>query len=109
MRAGSLDQRITLQQPVLSRDDYGHETISWQPAATVWANVQALRGREYFAAAAVQKELTIKIKIRHRADIANTWRILHKGATYNIEAVIPLGRLEYQELMCNERTNYVGE
>lgn len=109
MRAGTLDKRVALQQPIVTRDDYGHEVITWQTVATVWANIQTLRGREYFAAAAVQKELNLKIKIRHRADISNTWRVAHKGITYNIEAVIPLGRLEYQELMCNERSNHVGE
>ncbi len=109
MRVGTLDQRVALQQPITLRDGYGHPSTTWQTVATVWANVQTLRGREYFAAAAVQKELTVKIKIRHRTDITNTWRVLHKGSTYGINAVIPLGRLEYQELMCEERSNHPGE
>lgn len=108
MRAGSLDERVTLQQPVTVRDSYGQETVTWQAVATVWAGVQALRGREYFAAAAVQRELTVKVRLRYRADVVSTWRLVHRGTAYNIEAVIPVGRREWLELMCNARPNDAG-
>ena len=49
IRAGRLDQRVTIEIPVESRDvDYGTVGKSWTSIATVWASVEPgiLRPRE---------------------------------------------------------------
>ncbi|WP_431188446.1 phage head closure protein [Caloranaerobacter azorensis] len=54
---------------------------------TVWARVSNLYGKEYFAAAAVQAENTIKFLIRYTDGIDTDMRILFKGKQYNITSI----------------------
>ena len=104
---GQLDRRVVLQRqnPAAGRDSHGQEIEAWQTMATVWAKVDVLRGREYFAAAAVQRETSVKVRIRYRADVDSTCRVLIDGVPHNIEASLPLGRKEWLDLMCNARPN----
>ena len=49
LRAGQLDQRVTFEQPIETRDpDYGTASKAWSAVATVWAAVEpgVLRPRE---------------------------------------------------------------
>ena len=52
--AGALDQRITLQARTASVDALGQGVETWVEVGTVWAKAQPLRGREFFAAGAMQ-------------------------------------------------------
>lgn len=100
MNAGDLDQRVQLQTRSVTQDAVGQDVITWATQATVWAQVQALRGREFFAAAQVQQEQTLKVRIRYRAGIDATWRLLWRGVAHDITGVVPVGRQEMLELMC---------
>lgn len=100
MNPGELDQRVTLQSRSVVKDAYGQDTITWTTVAIVWAQVQALRGREFFAAAQVQQEQTVKVRIRYRSDVLTTWRLVWKGVHHDITGVIPVGRKQTLEIMC---------
>lgn len=100
MDAGQLDQRVTLQSRSVVTDAAGQDTITWVDVATVWAQCQALRGREFFAAAQVQQEQTVKVRIRYRADVVQTMRLVWQGRAYDITGVVPVGRKEMLEIMC---------
>jgi SPP1 family predicted phage head-tail adaptor len=100
MRAGDLDQRVTLQVRSVATDAMGQDSITWLDVATVWAQCQAVRGREFFAAAQVQQEQTIKVRIRYRADVSTMHRILWEGRAHDITGVVPVGRKNMLELMC---------
>lgn len=95
-----MDQRVQLQQRSVTQDAVGQDTITWSTTATVWAQVQALRGREFFAAAQVQQEQTLKVRIRYRAGIDATWRLLWRGVAHDIIGVVPVGRNDMLEIMC---------
>lgn len=99
MKAGTLDERITLQSRSVVTDAMGQDTITWVDVVSVWAQVQALRGREFFAAAQVQQEQTIKVRIRYR-DVQPGWRLVWQGRNHDITGVIPVGRREMVEIMC---------
>ena len=73
MKAGKLDQRITLQAKSVTRDAMGGEVITWADQATVWAQADPLRGREYFAAKQEQSEITIRFKIRRGTSVTTAW------------------------------------
>lgn len=94
------DQRVTLQVRSTVKDAVGQATITWVPLATVWAQVQALRGREFFAAAQVQQEHSIKVRINFRADVDMTMRLVWRGQGYDITGVVPVGRNDMLELIC---------
>ena len=100
-RAGRLNMRVTLQRPAVGIDARGQASDSFDEVATVWAAVEDLRGREYFAAAQVQATTDTRITIRHRTDVDATWRITHRGRAYGIVSIIdPMARRETLELMC---------
>lgn len=88
---GRLNQRVTLLQPQPVQDALGQASITWQAVATVWAEVVPLRSAERFAAAAVQQEHTLKIRIRRRTDVAATWRLEYQGNGYDITGVLAYG------------------
>ena len=45
MRAGALDQRVTLEQRVEGQDEAGQPFEDWLPVFDAWAAVEPLRGR----------------------------------------------------------------
>lgn len=84
---GDLRHRVTLQNLTSNVNAAGFEVEDWEDAATVWAAATNLHGREYFAAAAVQAENTVKFTIRYLPGIDTTMRILFRGKPYNITAI----------------------
>ncbi len=82
MRAGDLRHRVTIQQLTTTRDAEGVTTETWTNVATVWAAVEPLQGREYFQAQAVNAEVTTRVRIRYRAGIVPTMRILFGFPAY---------------------------
>lgn len=95
--------RITLQELVTGQDEAGQPVQEWQDVATVWAAVEPLRGREYWAAAQVQSEVTTRIRIRYRSGIRPDMRVLYGGRVFNVTAVIdPEERHVELQLMCRE-------
>lgn len=89
---GRLNERVSLLRPVLTQDAAGQSVTTWELAALVWAELLPLRSTERFAAAAVQQENTLKVRIRRRTDVNGTWRLEHKGRGYDITGVLPYGR-----------------
>jgi len=87
MEIGTLKQRITLEKRVTAVNDRGFEEKTWQEVATVWAKAENLRGREYYAAAAVQAENTVTFTIRYRPGVDTDLRLLFRGKHYRITAV----------------------
>ena len=100
LNAGALDQRVTLQSRSVVTDAYGQDTITWVDIATVWAQCQALRGREFFAAAQVQQEQSVKVRIRYRSDVDQKCRLVWNGVNHDITGVIPVGRKDFLEILC---------
>ncbi len=96
---GELTERVTLQSRSVTQDVYGQATITWVDVATVWARVRALTAREFFAAAQVQPEASLKVLIRQRSDVTATWRLVWQGRAHDITGALPLGR-EWTEIMC---------
>ncbi|MBU8575967.1 phage head closure protein [Bacillus pumilus] len=61
----------------------------WETVVECWAKAEVLNGAEYYAAAAIQKEHTIKFTIRHREDIDDHMRLIFRKKTYEIESILP--------------------
>ena len=81
--------------------------------ATVWAEVEPLRGREFFAAQGAQYACDVKVRMRYRPDVspgkpmvryAEQWcelRIMWRGQPHDVTSVIDVkGRREALELLC---------
>ena len=79
MRAGNLRHRISIQKPVVTRNNLGGVDKSWQEFATAKAAVTPLRAREYFAARQVQAETTHLVTIRYITGITSEMRVIFNG------------------------------
>lgn len=104
---GQLDRRVTLfSRGTATPDAVGQAPINWVDAGTVWAELVPLQGVEVFAAQQVTSEQTIKFRIRYRADVDSTWRLVWQTQNYDITSVLPFGRRnEFTEIVCVHRLN----
>ena len=103
--AGRLDQRVGIEEKAVTRSAIGEEVVTWSAVATVWASVQAIRGREYVGLAAAQSDITTRITVRYLAGLTTAMRVVHGAALYDIVEIIPVGgRKADLELMCRAAT-----
>jgi len=117
IKAGPLNQRITIQRPIVTVDaDSGEPVVTgWENlpvAPEVWAAIETLKGMEYLASAEFRAGVTTRIRVRWRDDLTSAMRVvfrLMRGATvvretvYEIQSVLP----QYQSmsevhLMCGD-------
>ena len=108
MRAGRLRHWITLQSatPGITRDAFGGSIPAWADTATLPAEVRELTGRELLAAGAERHEVTFRVWIRHRSDVAaGRSRIVWEGRTLEVvHSADPDGRGSALEILCKEVT-----
>lgn len=87
MKAGQLDQRVTVERFTSTEDELGQPIESWAPLFTCWAAVEPLTGREFIAAQAAVREITARVKMRYRPGVTAADRIVHDGTTYSVTSV----------------------
>ena len=103
MKIGKLKHRVILQRKEITEDELKQQTETWVDFAYVWAEVQPLSGREYFAAKQENAEVTTRITIRHLKDVKPDMRVLFNEKVYEILSVInPYERNVSLVLMCRE-------
>jgi len=103
MHIGDLRRRITIQQQSSIQDSYGEPVNTWTDIATVWASVNPINGREFFAGMQVKSEITTRITIRYLSTVKSSMRAIYRDITYDIQSVIDLNeRHREMELMCRE-------
>lgn len=99
MQAGKMDRRIALQHRSLAAANaHGERVPSYATYATVWAEKLDQRSREFFAAQGTNAERTTRFRIRHRADVVQTDRIVFNSQNFDIVQVSEIGRKEGLEL-----------
>ncbi len=106
MRAGNLRQRVAIQNYTETRDAMGHPIQSYSTVATVYAAVEPIKGREFFAAEQVQSDTDVRIRMRYRDDITidTRSRVTHETHTYDVMNVIHVSERHRElHLMCKER------
>lgn len=102
MQAGSLTSRITIQRRAGGVDEWGTPLPeSWEDVAQVWASIRHMNGSEAIRAGAVASTVQASIRIRRRSGLDAGMRVLHKGTTYQIKAVLPDEQSrEHVDLVC---------
>lgn len=90
--SGKMRHRITFQQYDGTLDEYGDvrddRDENWDDVRTVWAAIDPVSGREFYAAEQSQSEVTHKIRCRYFSGLTTAMRILHQGRKYRIISVI---------------------
>lgn len=85
--AQELNTKIGLERFESYRDNDGVLIEEWVHYADVFAKVEPLVGREYFAAASVQAENNMKVTLRYRADVQPSDRAIIRGEPWDIQSV----------------------
>jgi SPP1 family predicted phage head-tail adaptor len=99
MRAGKLHHRVTIQRRTNARDSDGGERVAWVDFPPVWAAIEPLSGREFFASQAAQSEITGKITFRYPRDIKAQDRVVYLEKFYNVHAVQETN-IGHREIVC---------
>lgn len=103
---GQLRQRITFQTTVPGTNEAGETIQVPKDYKTIYAAVEALKGREYEEAKKLRTELTYKITIRYTADITKDMTIKFKDRTLNIVDIINLyERNQFIQIMAYEKVD----
>ena len=90
--AGKLRHRVVVQRYVGEADDYGDirwaDDKNWRNVCIVWAAVDPISGREFYAAEQAQSEVSHKVRMRYRGGIKPGMRLLLEGRKLYIQSVI---------------------
>ena len=84
MRAGGLDQRVTIQTATTTYNSYGEPITTWADTFTDWGQVISTGGGEYYAAQKINASTEIVFRMRYTDDIATTNRIKWLSRYFNI-------------------------
>lgn len=104
VQASALRHQVLIQREQTSTNALGEPVQgAWVTVASVLADPQPLRGREYFAAGQMQAPHDVRFRIRHRAGITPTMRVMWQDEPHAIDAVIDVeGAGLTLELMCTK-------
>lgn len=87
IHAGDLRHRVSFLAQKITVE-HGITKERWETVCTCWAAISPLSGREYFEAAAVNREDTVRFVIRFQKDITADMLLRFQGADYNIESIL---------------------
>lgn len=90
--AGKLRHRVVVQRYAGQTDDYGdmgrQEDKNWRTVCILWAAVDPISGKEFYAAEQAQSEVTHKVRTRYRGGIRPGMRLLLGQRRLYIRSVI---------------------
>ena len=103
MRAGELDQRVTLERFGEYKDASGAWTEGWETVGAFWAAVLPLTGKEIIAADAVTAITDVRVIMRYQPGVTAADRLKHDGKTFNVVTVINRRSANRElELLCKQ-------
>ena len=96
-----LDRIITIQQRTVTRDRFGSEVEVWADLDEVWASFRPRTATETFRndSNVVQSVTTAAFRIRWRADVDETMRLIHEGDEWGVTGIIEVGRRDKLDLI----------
>ena len=99
MSAGQLRHRAMLQEQSTVQDELGQPSTAWVDVQALWADIRHISGLETIKSGADTSTVKASIRLRHRAVNAGQ-RINYGLLNYDIKAVLPDGKREYVNLVC---------
>lgn len=105
MKAGRMDQRVELMEPVRTKDGYGDERTEYVARATAWAEQVRHTGSRSEEVAEHFADHRTEWNIRTAHSVGENWRLRHVGGfTYTVTAIVENRKRGYRTLYC-ERLN----
>lgn len=84
MRAGSLNNRITIQSKTTTYDSYGGPVDAWADTVDLWAQVETTGGGDFYAAQKLDASVTAVFTVRYRTDLTSLNRIKYGTRIFDI-------------------------
>lgn len=107
MPAGTMDRKIRIDQAQDVRAASGEMTRTWLPLFTAWAERTPLNGSELYQAQQLAAKVDTRYRMRYRSGVSASADFalydMSDGRTYDITAVIEIGRREGIELLATAR------
>jgi SPP1 family predicted phage head-tail adaptor len=105
MQAGRIRYRLRFEKPMCIKDDTGEVIVDqWVEAFEVWGSLEPVSGREYMSASEFRAGVTTKVRVRWRAGLDASMRIVSKsdGTIYDISTILPVQGLHKEAvIMCS--------
>lgn len=98
--SGQLNSRITIERRSAARDGIGQPVVGWASFAVVWASIKHPSGLQAIKASADVSTVHASIRIRYRAGIDASMRVVHGADIYDIRAVLTNRPAGYIDLVC---------
>lgn len=98
----TLNHRIDIERRVAGEDALGQPLESWELVAGVWADVRHKSGLSAIKGDADTSIVQSSIRIRYRAGLDTGMRVTHGGDRYDIRALLPDGKRQYLDLVCQK-------
>ena len=94
-RAGDLRHEVRIESGTAVQDSTGHVTQSWSEVDVVRAAIEPVGGREYFQAAAINEETTVRFRMNYISGLDTSYRLVdvETSEVYDIKNVINQDRL----------------
>lgn len=103
---GAFRDKVLLQRLVETPTGTGGSAKTWQDIGPEWANIRHQTGAEVMRGEVPVSVAKQSIRIRFRADIDATCRVVYEGAIFDIRSVLPdLVTREYVDLVCETGQN----
>lgn len=104
---GKMRYRITFQRFTGALGDFGDPLLAdddnWEDEVTLWAAIDPLSGREFYAAEQSQSEVSHKIRCRYRGGLTTAMRIKYGSRKFKIISIIDWEeRHESLLILCKE-------
>lgn len=68
--------------------EHGISKERWETAFICWCGAEPLSGREFWEAAAINRENEVRFTIRYRKDVSAEMRIRLDGTVYDITSIL---------------------
>lgn len=94
MNASGLNRRIQLLKRTQVKQPSGARTDTWTEVAETWAEKLFLTSRDMARTQGVSDNSEAKFRIRYRADINTTMRVVCDGRTFAITGLEEIGQRE---------------
>ena len=101
---GTLDKRISIVGTIAGTDADGFDTVAQGVICKCWARIEPARGKEYYESQKTGTAEAVKITIRYRASIKESFSVQYGSHIYAINSIVnPYMSNESLELYCSEK------
>ena len=87
-KVGERDRQITIQEKVVTTNEFNEEVVTWSTLATMWAKVTESHGGESYQSDQLTESRMTVFDIWYRSGLTTEMRITYNERVYDIRSII---------------------